>query len=400
MFISIRPNLSHILVDVRHKMSNVRALISTATLVLLSMMIITSGCTSKYVKPRSEVIQEAKSDGLPVRTPEEDAQLFLRRDKLHENRLMTLLKRRSDGAPIDRGYRIGADDQIEINVFDVPELNLNVPVRQSGFISLPLIGALRASGLTIEQFTEDLSKRLKEYVRDPQVNATIATYGSQNVAVMGAVEKPGTVALKKGVTSVVEVIGEAGGMKPEAGNFLTFIPAEISGMSAESTTEARAKLSLASHQADTLKESGIEIPLDMILGTTGGIPLEIPVRGGDMIIIAESGTVLVDGEVQKPGSYQLGKRMSLLGSLAAAGGITYSSKPDEVEVLRDVGEPERARFVVNLEDIARGVSKDIKLRDGDIVVVPTHSGRRVTQSTMDGLASLINFGVGGQYNVN
>ncbi len=366
------------------------------TLVLLSLV----GCTRKYVKPRSEVIEEAMSSGLPVKTPEEDAQLFLRRDKLHENRLSALLKRRASTRGIDKGYVIGADDEIEINVFDVPELNLTAPVRNSGFISLPLIGALRAAGLTVEEVEDDLTKRLKDYVRDPQVNVSLATYGSQTVAVMGAVEKPGTVALKKGVTSIVEVVGQAGGINAKAGNFLTFIPSEVSGLGADNGTEARAKLSLASHDSSALKESGIEIPIDMVFGTTGGIPLEIPVRGGDMVIIAEAGTVLVDGEVQKPGAYELGKRMSLLGSLAASGGLTYSAKFDEIEVLRDVGEAERARYVVNLDDISRGVAKDVPLRDGDIVVVPTHSGRRIAQGTMDGFTSIINFGVGGQYNVN
>ena len=371
------------------------SLLSLVLLVLLS-----SSCSRKYIKPRSEVLGEAKSSGLPVRTAVEDAHLFLRREKLHENRLMTLLRRRTEPSQRDRSYRIGPEDEIEINVFDVPELNITSKVRQSGFISLPLIGALQVATLTEDDVEAALTTRLRDYVRSPQVTVMVTSYGSQNVAVMGAVEKPGTVSLTKGSNSIVEVVSKAGGMTPQAGNFLTFIPSEVSGVNAASTAEARAKLSLATHEARELTSSGIEIPIDLIFGTSGGIPLDVPVRGGDMVIIAEAGTVMVDGEVDKPGSYNLGKRMSLLGALAASGGITYSAKVDEVEVLRDVGEADKARLLINLEEIGLGGGKDIRLRDGDIVVVPTHSGRRIAQSTFEGLAKLINFGVGGTYNVN
>ena len=92
---------------------------------------------------------------------------------------------------------------------------------------------------------------------------------------MGAVEEPGTYALKKGANSVVELIGEAGGLTELAGNFLHFIPAELSGMSGANSVEARARLSLASERLVGRADSGIEIPVDSVLGTGGGIPLDI-----------------------------------------------------------------------------------------------------------------------------
>jgi polysaccharide export outer membrane protein len=130
-----------------------------------------------------------------------------------------------------------------------------------------------------------------------------------------------------------------------------------------------------------------------------GIPVELPVRGGDMIIVAEAGKVTVDGEVNKSGVYELGRRMTVLGALAAAGGITYSAKIDEIEVVRDIGDAARARLLVDLEKISRGELEDVRLRDGDILIIPTDSGRRLTSSTLEGFSRIINFGVGGQYNV-
>src|SRR5215510_11060816 len=45
-------------------------------------------------------------------------------------------------------YLIGKDDLIEVAVFEVPELNSTTRVSASGFISLPLIGSIEASGVS------------------------------------------------------------------------------------------------------------------------------------------------------------------------------------------------------------------------------------------------------------
>jgi protein involved in polysaccharide export with SLBB domain len=148
-----------------------------------------------------------------------------------------------------------------------------------------------------------------------------------------------------------------------------------------------------------LRDSGIEIYLDEVMGTSGGIPVEIPVRGGDMVIIPESGKVNVEGEVSKPGTYDLPQQMTLLSALAASGGITYSAKVDEVEVIRDVGGSEKARLVVDITKIGTGEERDVRLRNGDIVRIPSDGGRRLTQDTFDGLSRIINVGVGGSFNL-
>ena len=114
-----------------------------------------------------------------------------------------------------------------------------------------------------------------------------------------------------------------------------------------------------------------------------------------MIIVPEAGTVMVEGEVAKTGSYELGSRTTLLGALAAAGGITYGAKIDEVEIIRSVDGNRKAHLTVSLENIAIGEEHDVRLRNGDIVRVPSHSGRRLRQDTFDGISRLINFGIGG-----
>ena len=358
------------------------------------------GIGKAYTKPHSKIVEEAAAAGIEMPTVEEERRLFFEGERIQERRLLALVKTRAGIAFRDPNYRLGAGDEVEINVFDVPELNVSARVRESGYLSLPLVGAVRAAGLTEQELLEALRERLTTYVRQPEVTVFVSEYGSQKVAVMGAVRTPGTYALRKGTNSVLELISQAGGVSERAGNHLNFIPGELSGVASGSDVEARARLALASHDQRGARNSGIEIYLDQVMGTSGGIPLEIPVRGGDMIVIPEAGKVMVEGEVAKGGTLDLGRQMTLLGALAAAGGITYGAKVDEVEIVREAGLGDRkARLLVDLELLARGEDRDVRLKNGDIVRVPSDSGRRLKQDTWEGITSIINFGVGGSVSV-
>lgn len=368
---------------------------------LVLFVVSVSGCSTRAMtKPRSEVIEDAARDGLAVPSIEEDRQAFFEADAVQQEQMIALVKHRASTSVRDATYRLGTGDEIEINVFDVPELNVTARVRDSGFVSLPLVGAVRATGLTESEFHEELRSRLASYVRNPEITVFVSLYGSQKVAVMGAVQKPGSYPLKKGANSVLELLSEAGGVTDKAGNVISFIPVEVSGVGAATDVETRARMALASDRVVSGASSGgIQLYLDQVLGTNGTIPLELPVRGGDMIVIPEAGQVNVDGEVQKPGSYELGQRMTLLGALAAAGGITYGAKIEEIEVVREIGPDRKAHLVVNLEKVARGEERDVRIRTGDIVLVPSDSGRRMRQDTFESISKVFNFGVGGSVNL-
>jgi polysaccharide export outer membrane protein len=369
---------------------------------LLLALLCFCGCATKAItKPYSETIAEAESAGVKILSVTEQRELFFSGEKDNKTRLEAIISARNDGNTKDPNYRIGPRDELEINVFDVAELNLqNLRVQESGFISLPLIGGVKVTGKTESELREELAKRLASYVKSPQVSVFISHYGSKKIGVMGAVDKPGMYPLKKGDNSILEMLSEAGGVNARAGNLVFFVPAELAADNQKSSETPRAMLSSAILSSRSAKgQMGIEIYLDSILGTTGQLPVDVPVRGGDMIVVPEAGRVVVDGEVDKPGSFELGSRMSLLGSLAASGGITYSAKVDEIEIIRDVGASERAHLIVDLEKIARGDDTDIRLRNGDIVRVPSDRGRRVAKDTFDGITRIINFGVGGTVNL-
>lgn len=89
-----------------------------------------------------------------------------------------------------QGYRIGAEDVIEVIVWNEPNLSREVVVRPDGKISLPAVGDVQAEGLTPEAFTEHLQKVLAQYIKTPKVSVVIKVINSQKVYVLGQVRTP------------------------------------------------------------------------------------------------------------------------------------------------------------------------------------------------------------------
>ena len=115
-------------------------------------------------------------------------------------------------------YRIGANDILDITVFDAPELNRSVRVTSGGEISLPLLGPLRAAGLTARELELSLEVRLRrEFMKDPHVGVFVSTVESHPISVVGAVRKPGVFQVR-GPRSLLEMISMADGVTDDAGD--------------------------------------------------------------------------------------------------------------------------------------------------------------------------------------
>ncbi|MFA5685262.1 MAG: polysaccharide biosynthesis/export family protein [Lysobacteraceae bacterium] len=109
-------------------------------------------------------------------------------------------------------YRIGAQDLLEISVFQVEDLNKTVRVNSGGQISLPLIGTVIAGGKTAQELEVEISGKLADaYLQDPQVGVFVKEFTSQRVTMEGAVRSPGIFPLR-GRTSLLQAIALAGGV--------------------------------------------------------------------------------------------------------------------------------------------------------------------------------------------
>jgi protein involved in polysaccharide export with SLBB domain len=111
------------------------------------------------------------------------------------------------GQPAD--YRLGSGDRVRITVFGQQDLTGEYLVDGKGMLAFPLVGQIRAGGLTASELEHTLVSKLKpEYLKDPKVSAVVLTY--RPFYIVGEVKKPGSYAYVSGMT-VINAIALAGG---------------------------------------------------------------------------------------------------------------------------------------------------------------------------------------------
>lgn len=108
-------------------------------------------------------------------------------------------------------YRVGAQDLLEVSVFQVNDLNRTVRVNSNGQISLPLIGVLQAGGNTVQELEALIAQKLSdEFLQAPQVTVFVKEFTSQRVTLEGAIAKPGIYPIT-GKTSLLQALAMGGG---------------------------------------------------------------------------------------------------------------------------------------------------------------------------------------------
>jgi polysaccharide export outer membrane protein len=112
-------------------------------------------------------------------------------------------------------FILGAGDTIEISVYRHDDLKKTAKIDISGIISYPLVGDIKAGGLSIFQFRDKIRDGLSKYIVDPQVSVGVTTIQSQKVIVLGEVKTPGLFSLE-GPMTALEAMSKAGGFTIDA----------------------------------------------------------------------------------------------------------------------------------------------------------------------------------------
>ena len=118
-------------------------------------------------------------------------------------------------------YRLGSGDRLRVIVFGEDTLSGEYTVDGSGAVSLPLIGEVRAGGLTLREFQRAMEASLSEgYLNDPRVSAEVMNF--RPFYIMGEVREPGEYPFTSGLT-VVNAVATAGGFSYRANTRRVFI---------------------------------------------------------------------------------------------------------------------------------------------------------------------------------
>ena len=112
----------------------------------------------------------------------------------------------------DDDYVIGPLDVVSISVWRESELSRVEPVRPDGKISLPLVGEIRASGMTPRMLQSLIAKELEDYIHKPAVTVIVTEVNSHKFNIIGQVQRPGAYALSPHMT-VLDAMAVAGGFR-------------------------------------------------------------------------------------------------------------------------------------------------------------------------------------------
>jgi polysaccharide biosynthesis/export protein len=165
-------------------------------------------------------------------------------------------------------YTIGPLDSLTVFVWRNPELGASVQVRPDGRITLPLINEMVAAGRTPAKLAEEIRVALGTYIADPIVSVIVNNFSgtfAQQIRIVGAAEKPASVAYRSDMTLLDVMIAVGGLSEFAAGN--------------------RAKL--IRYDPRTKRQQEYRLRIDSLL-KRGEIKYNVKLEPGDVIIIPES----------------------------------------------------------------------------------------------------------------
>lgn len=121
------------------------------------------------------------------------------------------------------GYVIRPLDVLRIDVFGEPDLSFaTLPVNTDGTIALPMVGSIKAQGLTAQQLSAALDGRLNRYLKNPHASVNVVEFTSQKVTVTGAVTRPGIFPAPGGA-SLMQAVALGGGLNDIAKRDQVFV---------------------------------------------------------------------------------------------------------------------------------------------------------------------------------
>ncbi len=284
-------------------------------------------------------------------------------------------------------YVLGPNDQITIRALDAEEIS-DKPYRvgPNGYLTLPMIGRVKAAGLTVEDLEAEIASALKPYVREPEVSVSVSELHSQPVSVIGWVNTPGVVQLQ-GSKTLIEVLSMAGGLRSDAGNNIVITRKQEWGA-----------LPLPDARPDPTGQFTIgEVKVKDMLEARNPAQ-NIAIRPNDIISVPRADVIYAYGAVKKSGGFVLNEReaLSVLQLLSLAEGLDRTAAPQKAKILRLVpGADRRAEITVDLMKISSGKATDVPLKPDDILFVPDSTGKKAVFRTVDALVTMgTSIGVG------
>lgn len=251
-------------------------------------------------------------------------------------------------------YRIETGDVLGVTIFPAEELTREVVVQPDGQINLPLVGTLKAKGLTTEQLQTLLTKSFSKYLSNPKVTISVRKFSRRQIFVTGEVHSLGTFDYKENMR-LMEFISSLGGFNTDAN---------------------RSEIKV--YRGPSNKKQTFVVNIEEVL-KSGDFSKDFLLEPGDIIEVPRgSEKVSLLGDVSSPGYYEYKNNMTLTELISTAHGFGETAGIADIRIIRnesitdESGKPVQIKNVikVNLKKILSGKADDVVLKTGDTVYIP------------------------------
>ena len=424
------------------------------TCLILFALAIFASCV-RYYPSREEINKPFGDDPAVQRVGPEAFFQYDRDQRKRLEKLISDRIESADGA-WDGRYKIGASDSLQIEVKNFEEVSKDYKVHVDGTINLPFVGKIKVSNLTEEELAAKVANAVQDYVLEPQVHVEVVDYSAYKIWVVGgsfsgSSHRPrgfsgdprfATVSrsypLKRPNYSLVELLVEIG----EAERLASGGSIYIFPTGALHSGEGLDKEKILAHRRITLEDvnplcslpgnpperegcpphsdpeddllrpdkyhpnARIMIDLEQLFGGISQPPLYVPLRPGDAIYIPPSALIQVFGEVNRRGTFHVMQsfggggttgsggniKPTLMSLLAEAHGLSYSADIHNIEIYRELEFGKKVVMAVDFEQLTLRGAQDFRLRDGDIIWVPSQSGRFIEEHSINAINEALGAG--------
>jgi polysaccharide biosynthesis/export protein len=220
-------------------------------------------------------------------------------------------------------YTVGSQDVLTITVYDQPDLSGKFKVETDGTLSFPLVGRIKAAGITLHAIENDLKEKLADgYIKNPQVTVSVESFQSQRIFILGEVRAPGPYPLT-GEMTIIEALARAGSVNPTAADEISVVRPPTGKAAGPVTVEQ------AGNDTTVIKINIRDLQ-------AGDLSKNVLLKDGDTIVVPKAQGVYVFGQVKAPGAYAMDKGTTVLQALSLAGGVTDRGSTGRVKIVRTV----------------------------------------------------------------
>jgi polysaccharide export outer membrane protein len=261
----------------------------------------------------------------------------------------------TDDASVPDNYRLGAGDNLVIQLFGKDNDQYDLQVSRDGKISFPKLGPITVAGLTFEDARDLIRSRVADQLIGGQATISMGRLRAINIFMAGEVAVPGAYSVSA-LTTITQALFQAGGIS------------DIGSLRAIQV------------KRDGISVASFDVYQLLLQGDASG---DVRLQSGDVVFVPPyKGLVSVDGAVNRPMVYEFKLGESVNDAVIMAAGFSEDAYRPSISVVSKAID-KNLPTVVNI-DLSESTSKKSLLRNGDFIRVPESTDTLENAVTIEG----------------